>query len=224
MNEKNKLQKMKHYDWSMLFFELLVVFLGVTAGFLLNNWQMQKKDETLENKYLNAFLQDVNSNITELEKTVIEDSLWLEKIKPRLLTLKKGLIPVDSANSMIKQIIGISKIDIKKGTYEDMSNSGNLNLLSDFEIKKQIVDYHVAISGIEFIDKYFYDYFADFVMPFIFDHYNVLKETLDDPNIIKSTQFDNVITGYFSMMQQRQTAYRNLLRRSYSLKKSLQKE
>jgi hypothetical protein len=220
-NTKNKLQKIKNYDWRKLSFELLVVFLGVTAGFLLNNWQLQKKDQALEQKYLDSFLQDVNSNIIQLEQAIAEDSLWLERVKPTLLILKDGLVPEDTANTMIGHIVGISKIEIQKGTYTDIINSGNLNLLTDFNIKKQIVDYYLEISGVEFIETYFYDYFADIVMPFIFNHYNVLKVKITDPQIIKSTQFDNIITGYFSMIQQRKRAYTNLLKSSYVLQKTL---
>lgn len=44
---KSKFPKIREYDWKKLFFELIVVFLGVTAGFLLNNWQLDKKDKQL---------------------------------------------------------------------------------------------------------------------------------------------------------------------------------
>ena len=218
---KNKLQKIKNYDWRKLSFELLVVFLGVTAGFLLNNWQMQKKDENLEKQYLNAFLQDVKSNIIEFRKAISADSLWIEQVKPKLLVMKDGSLPIDSANILIKQIIGISKINIQKGTYEDIKNSGNLNLLHNFELKKQIVDYHVEISNLEFIDDYFYNFFNDFVMPFVFAHYNILKEKIIDPRILQSNKFDNAITGYFAMVQQRKKAYDELLQQSYSLQNRL---
>ncbi len=150
---KNKIQKIRDYDWKKLFFELVVVFLGVTAGFLLNNRQLEKQDERLKIKYMNGFLQDVTTNITELKTSIESDSLWLNRVKPKLITIQKGTITVDSANAVIKQIISISKVGIQTGTYEDITNSGNLNIISDYNLKKQIVDYHVAISGVEFIQS-----------------------------------------------------------------------
>jgi len=36
--------------WSKLILELFVVFLGVTAGFVLNNWRMSKQEYKLEQK------------------------------------------------------------------------------------------------------------------------------------------------------------------------------
>jgi hypothetical protein len=139
------------------------------------------------------------------------------------VTIQQGVITVDSANSVIKLIANIAKVDIQNGTYEDITNSGNLNIISDYNLKKQIVDYHVAISGVEFIDNYFYQYFSSFVMPFIFSNFSVLNGTLDKPGIIKTNQFANVIAGYFSMVQQRKTAYEGLLEKSYSLRDQLKK-
>ena len=60
---KIELPKMASYDWKKLFFELIVVFLGVTAGFLLNNWRIQKDAQSTEEKYLSGFHQDVVMNI-----------------------------------------------------------------------------------------------------------------------------------------------------------------
>ena len=220
---KNKIQKIRDYDWKKLFLELVVVFLGVTAGFLLNNWQLEKQDERLEKKYMNGFLQDVNMNIAELKTAIESDSLWLSRAKPKLITIQKGTITVDSANSVIKQIIFISKVGIQTGTYEDITNSGNLNIISDYNLKKLIVDYHVAISGVEFIDDYFYKYFGDFVMPFIFSNFSVLEGILDNPAIIKQSQFANIIAGYYSMVQQRKSAYEGLLLKSNSLREDLNK-
>lgn len=220
---KNKLQKIKNYDWRKLFFELLVVFLGVTAGFLLNSWQLEKKDEILAKKYMQGFMQDVSKNISELKSTVKDDSVWLERIIPKLESIREKTITIDSANAIVGLIASISKAGTQTGTYEDITNSGNLNIISDYAIKKQIVEYHVSMSGVEFVDNYFYEYFGDFVMPFIFKNFSVLAGKFVNPQVIKTNQFANVIAGYVSMVQQRKAAYDDLLEKSYALKADLGK-
>lgn len=120
-------------------------------------------------------------------------------------------------------IIQISKLGVQTGTYEDITNSGNVNILNDYDLKKQIVDYHVAILGVEFLDDYFYQYFGDFVMPFVFSTFSVLNGKLIDPQVIKTTQFENIIAGYYSIVTQRRAAYKALLERSYSLRDGLDK-
>ena len=223
MAKSNKTkQNLRYSDWRKLFFELIVVFLGVTAGFLLNNWQLERQDQKLERKYLDGFLEDVKTNITELEKSVIEDSLWLDRVMPEIIRLKDKTFDPDSAASLVKGIVQISRAGIQKGTYQAITNSGNLNIITNYDLKKQIVDYHEAVKGIEFIDDYFYQYFGDFVMPFVLNNFSVLNERFRNPKVIQTVEFENVIAGYVSMVQQRKAVYQDLLDKSYSLKKVLE--
>ena len=76
---KNTFHKIINYEWGKLFFELVVVFLGVTAGFVLNNFRMEQEEKKLEDKYLESFLQDVEFDIPALENAVRTDSVWLAR-------------------------------------------------------------------------------------------------------------------------------------------------
>ncbi|MBN2362656.1 hypothetical protein JXL83_00830 [candidate division WOR-3 bacterium] len=70
--------------------ELLVVFLGVTAGFVLNNWRSDFQERQLEKKYIAGFLQDIQFNIEELETQIEKDSTWLERASPLVLSMADG--------------------------------------------------------------------------------------------------------------------------------------
>ena len=166
----NTYQKIKKYEWGKLFFELIVVFLGVSAGFLLNNWRMEQEEIKLEEKYLKSFLQDIKLDIPELEKAVETDSLWLALAKPILTSIVNKNISLDSARIMIKMILKISKLNANKSTFEEISNSGNLNILTDFELKSQIVKYYLDLGGVEFIDDYFNKYGSLICMKCISKH------------------------------------------------------
>ena len=213
--------KLKNYNWEKLSLELVAVFLGVTAGFVLNNWQVEHQERRLEQKYISGFQQDVAYNNSELENALQADSLWLARTKPLILLVKEKTLPIDSAHVIMRLLSNISRIEYNTGTYSDITNSGNLNLITDFELKDQIVDYQIAINGVNFIDDYFYQYFSDFVMPLIFREYNILNGEFGDLTVIKSNSFSNVFAGYYSMIQQRQAAYKSLLVKSKSLEAKL---
>jgi hypothetical protein len=219
---KDKVSALTSGNWKKLMLELVVVFLGVSAGFLLNSWRTQNQEKHLERQYIERFLQDVNDDIIELEEAVSYDSLWLDRAKPLLISIRDQAIELDSAKAVIKQITQLSRLETHKGTYADITNSGNLSIIRDFELKRALVDYHIEIEGVEFLNDYFYNYFNDFVMPFIISEYSIVKEEFNDPQVIKTTQFSNVVAGYYSMVQQRKDANKQLLERSYELQGSLQ--
>lgn len=221
---KKTIHKIKNYEWGKLFFELIVVFLGITAGFVLNNWRMEQEEIKLEQKYIRSFLEDVNFDIPELQNAVKTDSVWIARVKPLLTSISSKSINVDSAKALVKMVVWISRIDAHSSTYEEISTSGNLNLLSDFELKAQLVDYYLALGGVEFIDDYFNKYFNDFVMPFILSEYSVLTEEFSNERVIHSTEFANVVAGYYSLVQQRLDAYEKLLLDCYVLRDKLSKK
>jgi hypothetical protein len=211
---KGKILNIGNYTWEKLGLELIVVFLGVTSGFLLNNWRTHEQEKELEQKYISGFSDDVTFNIKELRNAVKWDSVWLACANPLLLSIRGGTISLDSSLAAMKLILRLDRIDLHTGTYEDITNSGNLNIINDFNLKSLIIDYHIAVQGLGFMDDYFSKYFSDFVMPFIFSECNVLTQQFKDPEIIKSTRFSNVIAGYYSMIQQRRAAFSGLLLRA----------
>jgi hypothetical protein len=215
---RSKILNLKNYKWKRLCLELIVVFLGVTSGFLLNNWRIQKQDKQTEQKYISRFLQDINYNIAELESAIKSDSIWITQTNPLLLSLKHGSIKADSAKVAIEQIINISKIEVHSGTYEDIINSGNLNIISDFNLKTLIVDYNIVLQKTVSFEDFIYKYFNDLVLPFVFSEYSILSQEFKNPGIINSVRFSNVITLYYFFIQKRKDVYDELLIKSYSLR------
>ncbi len=99
--------KLSKQDRMKLLLELLVVFLGVTAGFILNNWRVQRVERELEAKYITGFLRDVNSNITDLESFIESDSLWLARTTPILNSARSDSLSRDSAMVGLGMIVTI---------------------------------------------------------------------------------------------------------------------
>ena len=110
---------------------------------------------------------------------------------------------------------------MRTGTYKEITNSGNFNIIEDFQLKSHLVDYDLEIKGVGFIDDYFYQYFNDMVMPFVFSEFSVLWIEFKNDEVVNSIEFSNVVAGYYSMIQQRLAAYKKLKEKSSSLKREL---
>jgi len=218
---KPLLTKIKVHDRRNLVLQLFVVFLGVSAGFLLNNWRISQQEQKLEEKYISAFLQDVAYNQSQLRKVIKDDSIWLSRVRPVIISLQKKSITIDSALGVMPLITQISRLELRTGTYEEITNSGNFNIINDFKLKGQIVDFHLEVREIKFVDDYFYKFFNDMVMPFIFSEFSVVDGVFKNDEIIHSLEFGNVVAGYFSMVQQRNSAYLKLEGSCQSLEASL---
>lgn len=211
--------KITNNQWATLSLELLVVFLGVSSGFILNNWREGKQQQKIEQNYIQGFIKDVEDNIEELEKLTLSDSIWLESVRPNMVALSKNEFNTDSVDGMMKKVISISKLEAHSGTYEDITNSGNLNIIRNLELRSGIVDYQISVEAVHFLDDYFYQFFNDYITPFVFSEFDVLRGRIIDESIYKTVSFSNIIAGYFAMVQQRKEAYSELLFKSKHFEK-----
>lgn len=220
MSKNNKWLKK---SWLKLILEVFVVFLGVTAGFLLNNWRSKEIDKNLEKKYISAFDADVNYNINELEQAVRDDSIWFLQATPLLHLLRDNIITTDSARKAVELISTIKITTLHEGTYKEIIHTGNLKIVSSFSLKEKIVDYYLSVEDVEAFNDYFFSFYDDFVMPFVVSEVNIINLTFRNKKIIKSFKFSNTFALYFSLVQQRNKYYKDLLKSSYSLKKEIEK-
>lgn len=222
---KKRFPKVKDYNWGKLTLELVVVFLGVTAGFLLNNWRSDSIDRKVERNYKIGFIQDLNKNIEDLQSDLKEDSLWMKRAEPLLAMFIKGeKFPIDSAKSAMKLIVGFNKIQFNKSTYENITNSGKLNIISDYKLKEEIVQYHLLISGVENYNDYYFSFYIDLILPYIISEYSIVNDKFINNKVKDFNRFSNVFSLSYVMIQNRQEHYKSLLTKSRSLKEQLDKD
>ncbi len=200
----------KIINYRKLFLELLVVFLGITAGFILNNWRSSRVEKRLELKYLQGFKENISDDIIQLDSLVMKDSIIQSSLLPYIILLRDEGTSMDSAIKYMVLILNIERTSLHSGTYSDIINSGNLNIIQNFTLKTQLSDYEIKKEGLRFIEDHFYEYFNSAVMPFALKEFDLLRNIFNHPDIINTSDFSNVLTGYLSMIQQRQDYAKNL--------------
>jgi hypothetical protein len=209
-------------NWRHLTVELFVVFLGVTAGFILNNWRGNLKEHKQERQYLEGFMEDVSNNMESLKESIRSDSLWIGRAEPLINALAEEQFTEDSTFAVLSMLVSFNRFGARTGTWENITNSGNLNLIRDFSLKKQIVDYHVSIETVDFIDDYFFEYFDRTLYDFLMSEYSFTKNEVIHPDLGQSTRFRNVFGVFYSLQNQRFNAYKELMTESDSLFNNLQ--
>lgn len=217
-------KKKEPINWRQLGLELLVVFLGVTAGFILNNWRSSAQENLLRDKYLTSFHRDISQNIEDLKKSIDADSLWLVQGNAHIEQMANKTFPPDSAGNLMRTLINIRRFDVNEGTFKDMSNSGNLNLINDFSLKSALVDYQIDMQGLSLIDNMFIEYFNRQLMPYMQREFDLLTFTARKGRKIDITELSNLFTVYFALVDQRKYAHSEALRHSVQLQKRLEED
>lgn len=209
-------------NWRKLLLELLVVFLGVTSGFVLNNWRDNNKNIQLEKRYIESFIQNIDSNIVSLEDDIATDTVLLNKLDEKLKASAFSELENDSIISFVNLILYVSKLDIQTSTYEDIKHSGNLNIIHNYSLKENIVEYYDYVSGAFYVDKHYNSFFSEQILPFAMKNinFNASRFMTNDKN--NKIRLFNIGMGYYSMRQQRTIVLKGLLKESKKLKSQLE--
>ncbi len=76
---KTKRQRQK-INWLNHFIELVVVVIGITLAFMLNNWREAYVNHRMEEKYLNSFMDDLNFDRVQLDSLIFYNETKLKDI------------------------------------------------------------------------------------------------------------------------------------------------
>lgn len=215
--------KVSKVDRTRLLLELIVVFLGVTAGFLLNNWREGKVEHKLAERYIESFRTDIQQNNQIVDSTLTSDSLWVKETAYLIEEMIERNMEIDSPGKYLQPITEFSRLYVNTGTYEDMKSSGNLKLIKDFEVRKALINYYLEIEEASLLDDYFYDIFTNILTPHLMAEYNFITGQMFNEKSFNKGKIGNMFIMYYGLVIQRQTTYKELVRQGKSLIKKLEK-
>lgn len=133
---------MKKINWQYTFGEILIVIIGISIAFSMNECAQNAKDQSQKIQYLANIKNDVIADKLQLESNIKEIS---EKV-----TLTREIIPLLGTNNpnLIKsqhkifQVANVTNFTPNNITYQTLINSGDLKLIEDFKLKKAIESHY----------------------------------------------------------------------------------
>jgi len=135
--EKNKTGKYFKYAIG----EIVLVVIGILIALQINNWNIERTDKIREEKHLTNIVHDLKKDITRLDfliefrkKRLIGDQKIIEHINGLPINNLTELT-INVSNSMMEENFLPNNI-----TFSELSNSGNLNLISNDSIKLLLLE------------------------------------------------------------------------------------
>ena len=180
-------------SWPDKLVDLLVVILGISIAFGIDNWAEGRKDARAKQQYLISLSSDLT-----------KDSLRLQKNKTDLQALDAVLDTLFTVT--YQQDIGkaelIASVSLKLGrgalftpedyTYQALQQTGDIGLFSNDSLQMALSRLHDIYETIESQQEIFRTIQFDYVIPFYFN-YDERNKTIVDPEIYFQPKFINVL-------------------------------
>lgn len=196
-------------NWKNHFVELVVVIIGITIAFMLENWRQENANQNLEQKYLNSLKSDLMSDKKLLDSTVSSVEKQTLFLREFITEIKSGTVDKQKAEKIIPQILLSYGFSPKLATYQSITNSGNLNIINDYKLIESLASYYNSYDEISTKEKVLYDFQLKFVLPYVYENVDFLSGEMVNKSVINGFEFKNIVTGYYTLVGQNLEVYKN---------------
>ena len=129
--------------------EIVLVVIGILIALQINNWQQERKNIKLENRYLIDLVNDLKQDSTTLSKLHEEGQLTVNAKDSLYKVINQPEYHMDSLPSYFKrQWINYRVFAPSTSTIEEMKSSSHLEVIRDDVLRKKIVNIYSSFAPI----------------------------------------------------------------------------
>ena len=138
-----KILKHLRNDWFRYGFETIAVVVGILVAFALDNWNEDRKQDLLEFEYLNGLVADLANDTTYYNYRIANSDWIIEHHREFILQMYQTQNSLEEVRALFKHLDYNSEhLTTQNSTYIELTNSGNLSILSNRELKNMVIDYY----------------------------------------------------------------------------------
>lgn len=229
-----KFGKLLSERWPEYILEIIVVIIGISISFAINNYQTDAANRTLEQMYLTGLLEDINSDVDELEEAIFKTRAVLENGS---LLVKQSLKdePTLSSQEFIRHVRAIAERPnyiSKNATFSALKSSGNFNLLLDNQLKALLFEYDQQYQGLKSLEMAELQLTAAITAPYIIKSIPIADSLATDNNhtmninvkrVLNDIEFLNNVALRRSTRQELFESYTETLQVATNVRNALQK-
>lgn len=175
-------------NWRYAIGEVIIVIIGISIAFALNNWAESNQASKVEKLYLKNLEKDLSNDLDSLNKNLYLLGQNLDDINQLRPHLGRQIPGRDTIFDKVFRVAETVAFIPEDATYHTLVNSGDFKLISDFELKSAIEkhyrEYLHMQRAYERRDNFSKNYMADFFVSLDYDAIYARKlDFMDDKRL-----------------------------------------
>ena len=166
-------------------FEIIVIFLGISISFWLEEWRDNRKDKEMERKHLVDLKNNLKQDTFMLSQLIRGGHTFVNSSR-NLATFKSDTDILDSLNFHIDNASSYLLFKTNQAAYEEIKQTGHTGLITNDTLKLIILQHYTSIikQGEEWsdVDK---NYTMTQIIPEMSNYFSVVVDTT---NMVSAAQ------------------------------------
>ena len=200
-------------------FDLMIVIIGVTIAFQLNNMKVRADQRSLAAFYKERIAEELNKDIEE-EEGILET---LESDKRIAERFQATANPVpDSLVKVVVEVLSLETFTPHQNTYQTLLQGNGLTVFEDRSMQSHITEYYSVYTNITRFEEVYttvliklHEYFSPYC--------NYETGKLTDVSVLNSNQTRNLLIIVISQLNDGIEAHTQALQKAKALKATLQR-
>lgn len=221
----NIADKIKEIDWFNYLIELLVVILGVSIAFMLDNWKENQKNLELEKNFLTSFHSEILKDKTNLDTLVVYEDSSLTNVSGLMQKyFENSTVTKDEKFYIVGKMLTLNFFNTTTNTIEFVKSNGNFGIIKNYFLMEKIVEYYQNIEEKKYLEGFQTNYVNEISIPYINKNLDMFSQEFINDTKESSTEFKNVTLGYYVLAKQCYEFDKKLQRLNKALLENLEKE
>ncbi|WP_460949500.1 hypothetical protein [Spirosoma daeguense] len=138
-----KIIKLLRTDWPEYVVEIIVIIFSITISFAFDEWKDQRQKKETEQTYLKGLYSDIQADMNQLQEIIAETQLVVQKAR-HLSELNTQPPSVTYSNFVedVRFVFKRPRFISEDATFADLKSTGNMQVISDFSLKRSLFDYY----------------------------------------------------------------------------------
>ena len=188
--------------------EILLVMIGISLAFQLNNWNDNRIRNNNEKTYYKNIKDQIAGDRNLIQKQIHFNDRYLEEFDyANEIIEANDRSKLDTLGKIMRNLTQYSDFDRQGNIYETLVNSGEIKILRNLDIVNGLRYLEEKYLYINRMENIHYDVILNHVIIFINPIINLSQAEIQDVESTYSFEFQNLIVSVLQVMEEKNQVY-----------------
>ena len=192
--------------------EILLVMIGISLAFQLDNWNDNRLKKDEETKYYQNVRDQIRDDAELIQRQLQFNNRYMAEFEyANTIIEANDRTKMDTLGRIIPNLLQYSDFDRQGNIYETMVNSGEIKILRNHEIVKGIRTLEEKYLYVNRMENIHYDATSNHVAVYINPVVNFGTAEINKPDRVFNYEFQNLIILLLEVMKEKNKVYNEAL-------------